>query len=202
VSRKRRRKKHHPGGFDILESLIDHGVDRMADRVRDVIGHVSERFVDEEEIAQGAGYPCSWVDPHSGVPCPGLTRLVCASCRKPFCNEHWEFRNRDEFCICRRCTDFLFAAGRKEFKRILKQRAAQRRAPPAGPMGPTGPAPWEILGVQPDASVQEIKRAYRQRASKVHPDMVPAEEREAASEQFVVLTKAYDALIAAARKAG
>jgi hypothetical protein len=38
--------------------------------------------------------------------------------------------------------------------------------PPSKPMD----RPWEVLGVQPNATVEQIEAAYRQKARKAHPD--------------------------------
>ena len=38
-------------------------------------------------------------------------------------------------------------------------------------------SPWEVLGVRPDAPLNEIKRAYRQRARALHPDLNPGIDR-------------------------
>ncbi len=50
---------------------------------------------------------------------------------------------------------------------------------------------YEILGVARDASVQDIKKAYRSLALKYHPDRVPAEEKKAAEERFKEISEAY-----------
>jgi hypothetical protein len=66
------------------------------------------------------------------------------------------------------------------------------------------PDPWSVLGVRPDASVEEIKRAYRQGALRTHPDVIPAsassDEKAQARERFEQLTRAKDAMLASLRK--
>ena len=53
---------------------------------------------------------------------------------------------------------------------------------------------YEILGVPKGASVDEIKKAYRQLALKHHPDRVPAEQKKDAEEKFKELSEAYAVL--------
>ena len=53
---------------------------------------------------------------------------------------------------------------------------------------------YEILGVSKNASVEEIKKAYRELALKHHPDRVPAERKKEAEEKFKEISEAYAAL--------
>lgn len=52
---------------------------------------------------------------------------------------------------------------------------------------------YTILGINPDAPHEEIKRAYRQLALRYHPDRNP--EDDSAGERFKKINEAYDILI-------
>jgi molecular chaperone DnaJ len=53
---------------------------------------------------------------------------------------------------------------------------------------------YEILGVSRGASLDEIKKAYREMALKFHPDRVPADQKKAAEEKFKGISEAYAVL--------
>jgi DnaJ-class molecular chaperone len=52
--------------------------------------------------------------------------------------------------------------------------------------------PYEILGVAPTASAEDIQKAYRKLAKKLHPDLNPGDK--AAEEKFKEVAGAYDLL--------
>ena len=51
---------------------------------------------------------------------------------------------------------------------------------------------YDILGVERDATPEAIKKAYRRRAMKVHPDVAPDDAQ--AAEKFKELSEAYEVL--------
>ncbi len=53
---------------------------------------------------------------------------------------------------------------------------------------------YEILGVKKSASLDEIKKAYRQLALQYHPDRVPAQQKKEAEEKFKEISEAYAVL--------
>ncbi|MCM8827504.1 MAG: DnaJ domain-containing protein, partial [Candidatus Omnitrophica bacterium] len=53
---------------------------------------------------------------------------------------------------------------------------------------------YEILGVSRNASIDEIKKAYRQLALQFHPDRVPPEKKKEAEEKFKEISEAYAVL--------
>jgi DnaJ-class molecular chaperone len=52
----------------------------------------------------------------------------------------------------------------------------------------------QILGVEPTATPEEIKNAYRKLASKWHPDKCKEEDKEKAEDQFKKIKEAYEVL--------
>jgi hypothetical protein len=58
------------------------------------------------------------------------------------------------------------------------------------------PLAWKALGLEPGASVDEIKAAYRKRAFETHPD------RGGSAKEFRRVRRAFDHLIAVAERSG
>ena len=53
---------------------------------------------------------------------------------------------------------------------------------------------YEVLGIGRDASVEEIKEAFRSLALQYHPDRVPPEKKKEAEEKFKEMSEAYAVL--------
>ena len=53
---------------------------------------------------------------------------------------------------------------------------------------------YEILRVSKGASLDEIKKAYRELALRYHPDRVPADQKKDAEEKFKEISEAYAVL--------
>lgn len=72
----------------------------------------------------------------------------------------------------------------------------RRAEPPPRPAEPAGPPWWQVLGVAPDATDDEISAAYKRRISEYHPDKVERmgpEIRELAERKSKEINAAYDA---------
>ena len=53
---------------------------------------------------------------------------------------------------------------------------------------------YEVLGVKKDATVAQIKKAYRSMALKYHPDRVAEDKKAESSERFKEISEAYGVL--------
>jgi len=60
---------------------------------------------------------------------------------------------------------------------------------------------YEILGVKKNASLDEIRKAYREMALRHHPDRVPHEQKKEAEEKFKEISEAYAVLSDAQKRA-
>ena len=54
------------------------------------------------------------------------------------------------------------------------------------------PTLYDLLNIKPDATVEEIRRAYHERARSLHPDV---DRTEGATERFLQIQTAYEVLI-------
>jgi molecular chaperone DnaJ len=60
---------------------------------------------------------------------------------------------------------------------------------------------YEILGVKKNATLDEIKKTYRELALRFHPDRVPHEQKKEAEEKFKEISEAYAVLTDANKRA-
>jgi molecular chaperone DnaJ len=60
---------------------------------------------------------------------------------------------------------------------------------------------YEILGIKKSATLDEVKKAYRELALKYHPDRVPQEQKKQAEEKFKEISEAYAVLSDANKRA-
>lgn len=179
----------------LIDDLLEMGIDAM----RDAILASFERSSGASGAHRHASRYACFVQG-----CVASTPSLCMSCRRPYCQTHSEWRRADGFVICFSCFQFLWnsakeAASRGAWDAWQRSSSWQGRATASPPeeRRHSSPAPWEVLGVAPDATEEQIKKAFRSIAAKMHPDVVPAEEREQAKEKFMRASAAYDAMMAA-----
>lgn len=71
------------------------------------------------------------------------------------------------------------------------------RPPPPPP--PREPSPWEVLGIEPGASPEDVRAAYKRRALEYHPDRVQhlgSRLRAVAEEEMRAINRAYESIMA------
>src|ERR1700733_669364 len=60
---------------------------------------------------------------------------------------------------------------------------------------------YQILGLEKSASLDAIRKAYREAALRYHPDRVPPEQKKKAEEKFKEVSEAYAVLSDAQKRA-
>lgn len=183
--------------MDYIDEALDRGVDVLVDRTADLFQTFKDRAMEQ----QRAKLPPEYL---KGT-------FQCAACKREFHVEDMEqLHPTNGWGTCKGCYSFMFKAGKEKVKRFAKQQAqagARRAADGAAraaagfkaPPPPSGPPPWEVLGIGQNADVAEIKQAYRKLAMTYHPDRVqpgaPAHEREQAQQMFHAVQRAYDVMM-------
>lgn len=183
--------KRRANSIDVLDDIVDSAVDSLFEKGSEFFGKLRE-----QRVAQAS-------------PEQARSTYVCASCRNTFPMSDMEMINpRAEigpFGMCRNCFSFVWQAGKEKVQYLAKKAAAARAASAAdtsraaAAAGAVARKPWEVLGISQDASVDDIKKAYRRMAAQYHPDMVPPgspiEEKEAARAKFEEITRAKDVML-------
>lgn len=88
---------------------------------------------------------------------------------------------------------FLRAVDALDVEGVVAEKSNRMRA-----IDPKRTVARRLLGVEDDADVEEIKRAYRRLARELHPDLRPdcdLDERRTLERRFAEITAAYEALI-------
>jgi hypothetical protein len=194
------RPKYQARINDVVDRAVDVGIDALFERA----GEFFQRTVDGQRAAmqqipqelRRSAYKCSGC--HHMFPFEGLAMISAKG---------------DGFATCEHCFTFMWHAGNEKMLALKAgvgdfaknaARGGGARRPVAG-AEPKGPKPWEILGIDSNASIPEIKKAYRTLAGAAHPDRVPpgapSEEKEAARARFEEIDRAYKVMMKVASPA-
>jgi hypothetical protein len=170
-----------------LEDVINIAVDAAFDRGADFFSRMREQQVAQlPPQAKTATYVCM-----AGCKKPNLTldQMEVISAPVP------------GYGMCKGCFAFTWQAAKEKVAYLNRRAAEARAAQPAAPAAePTPRPPWVILGVDRDASAEDIKKAWKRLAAQYHPDMVPPgpnseQEKAAARLKFEEVTRARDVLL-------
>ena len=191
------RRKRNPALTDFFDDAVDTFVDRAVDRAAGAFETIRSRAFEQQREDLSDEY------------LDGPFR--CAACKREFGIDDMEqVHPNNGWGTCRGCYGFMFKAAVEKAKALGKktarkakeaasQRGQQRRQPFQAPPPPQGPPPWEVLGVSVDATIEQIKKAYRRKAALYHPDRVapnaPSHELQNAKMMFQAVTRARDAMI-------
>jgi hypothetical protein len=181
------RRRRVPDLTDIIDQAVDTAVGGLFER--------AEVFV--ERIRQPPT-----------VRLPGeVQRAVytCAACRRSCSRDEMEMLHpKTEFGVCQRCFKFMWTAAEEKLK-VLATAAAKRRLEQQQAQARTQQStvarrpPWEVLEIQQDASIEEIKKAFRRLAMLYHPDRLlssaSTEERETAKRKYEEIQRAQKVML-------
>jgi len=169
--------------LDALDDLVEKAVEVAFDKGAEFFERTREK-----QIAQ--------------IPAAARAQVyICAACRKGGTIEHMEMITPNtSFGMCKGCFAFVWKAGEEKVKYLAKKAQETQRARGPGPAPePQARPPWIILGIDKNASVEDIRKAWKALAAKYHPDMVPPGapdgEKEAARAKFEEVTRARDVML-------
>lgn len=188
--------KRRQNALDAVDDIVENAVATLFERGADFVEKLRTQQV--ERAAAGPAV---------------RTHYTCASCQKSFAVADMQMIDPSaSYGVCRPCFAFVWQAATDKVKYLAKKaqeaaaararaRAAASQGPAASPPPPPKRPPWEVLGVTPDASVDEIGKAWRRLAAQYHPDRVSgdptvtAEDRERMRAMFDEITRCRDAML-------
>lgn len=192
------RRRRRNAFADLLDDAVDTAVDSFVDRASEAVDGWRQRMMEQQREQLPPDYLAQ--------------SFQCTGCKKAFRIDDMEqVHPTNGWGTCKGCYAFMWKAGREKAREFAKRtaRAGARQARPSGqrqqrqqpPPSSSGapPPPWELLGVSPGATVEQIKKAYRKKAMLYHPDRIPGtastEDKQRARAMFEAVTRARDVML-------
>lgn len=184
------RQPRRPNPLDVLDDIVEKAVETAFDKGANWINGLQEK---------AAAAPPAGPAPAG----PAGTRpvvYICLYCRKGVHLPGMELVHPDrEFGLCKPCFAFGFQAAAEKIA-YLKKRAQGAVAPAAAAPAAAVTPPWTILGIDKNASADEIKKAWKGLAATYHPDRVQpgpdsTAQKEAMVLKFEEVTRARDVML-------
>lgn len=181
-----------------IDDVVERGVDVAVDALFDRVTGFFQQQAEKQRVAVAE------------LPAEARRAVYkCAGCHQLFQLDqlHMVSATGSGWAACEPCFMYMWRAAKEKAaagvsgfaKGAARAAGAAGAAPRPQAAAPSPPPAYEVLGVSPDATIEEIKKAYRKLAAKWHPDAVGPdagpEARDESRRRFEEIHRAYQVMM-------